>query len=223
MSKVLASAEIYHQNSRPDRIAEWAETRRALNDVVADARPRLEKFRTDLDESVEPRDNLALRAIISEIYREKIGKTIKQPTTDMVCMSAWAMVSSPELVAVIAATTSGRTARMLARYRPDIPIFGATHDDENRRELLLCYGIRPVNIGLGANCSEDLYKAAIDSLKKEGCLRRRSYDRTGRDLVLMVSGEPFGDPGSTDQMKLVPLRPRDLEVSSQWMRSKARQ
>jgi pyruvate kinase len=212
MSRILAVAEGYYQATRPDKAVEWAEMRKSLNGVVKEARQRLEMVQTDLATSEESSSNQLLRAIITSIYSEKISKTIRQPTTDMVCMSAWAMVSSPELVAIVAATTSGRTARMLARYRPDIPIFGATHDDENRRKLMLSYGVRPIDIGLGATSTEELYAAILSKLRSEHYLRAASGQKVMRDLVLMVSGEPLGDPGSTNQMKLVSLRALGFEL-----------
>ena len=210
MSRILKTAEDCYQASRPDETAGWAEMSKALKEIVDKARQRLESMQTTLAASGVSNQ---LRQIINTVYKEKISKTIRQSTTDVICMSAWTIISSSELVAIIAATTSGRTARMLARYRPDIPIYGATHDEENRRKLLLSYGIHPINIGLGATTTEDMYKSIIEKLKSEGYLRRIAHPpQEYRDLALMVSGEPLGDPGSTNQTRLTSLRDKGFEV-----------
>lgn len=212
MSGVLRSAERYWHSSRNDMVAEWASVSRSLERVVEGARERLPRKQTELSASLRGSSERRLRDLVNELYDEKREKTLRQTTTDMVCMSAWTMISSPEVVGIVAVTTSGRSARMLARFRPDVPIFAITHDDENRRQLLLSFGILPVDIELGGIGGERLYEAALNRLADEGWLERSVRRGPSRELVVFVSGSPLGDPGSTNQLRLVSLADRGFKI-----------
>ncbi|MFH1501614.1 MAG: pyruvate kinase [Candidatus Eisenbacteria bacterium] len=205
MAGVLRSAEEYWHSSRGSIVEEWATVSRSLEGVVERASERLPRAQTEICASLRGPSNKGLRELANRLYDEKRDKTLRQTTTDMVCMSAWAMISSPEVVGIVAVTTSGRTARMLARFRPDVPIFAITHDDENRRQLLLSSGILPVDIDLRAATGDGIYDAALRRLLEVGWLERASARGPSRELVLFVSGSPLGDPGSTNQLRLVSL------------------
>lgn len=213
MAGILSTAEEYWQNSRSDMVSEWAGVSRSLTDIVSAARERLPRRQRELSTSLRTPSERHLKTLVNRLYCEKQDKTERQTTTDMVCMSAWAMISSPEVVGIVAVTTSGRTARMLARFRPDVPIFAVTHDDENRRQLLLSFGIRPVSIDVGSATGEKMYGAALRALEKEGWLERTSRRGPLRDLLLFVSGSPLGDPGSTNQLRLVSLADSGLRMT----------
>ncbi len=213
MAGILSTAERYWQDSRSDMVSEWAGVSRSLGDVVDAARERLPRRERELSASLRAPSEKRLKALLNRLYSEKQDKTERQTTTDMVCMSAWAMISSPEVVGIVAVTTSGRTARMLARFRPDVPIFAVTHDDENRRQLLLSFGIRPVSIDVGSATGERIYQAALRALRDEGWLESTSERGPLRDLLLFVSGSPLGDPGSTNQLRLVSLADSGLRMT----------
>ena len=47
-------------------------------------------------------------------------------------------------LAIVVFTASGSSARLVARYRPPVPIFAFTGSDAVARQLSLIYGIRAV-------------------------------------------------------------------------------
>jgi len=186
-------------------VAEWADVSRSLSKIVEGAGSRLTEHKNDLAASLRGRKNARKRALAYRLYDEKLEKTSRQPTTDMISMSAWAMVSAPEIVAIVAVTASGRTARMLARLRPDVPVFAVTHDDENRRKLLLSFGVLPVEVDVASTSGEEVYSRALEAIERKGWLRRASRTDGARELAVFVSGTPMGDPGTTNQLRLVSL------------------
>ena len=94
-----------------------------------------------------------------------------------------------------------------------MPIFAITHDDENRRQLLLSFGILPVDVELGAAAGEGIYDTALKRLAEEGWLERSTRTGPSRELVLFVSGTPLGDPGSTNQLRLVSLADAGFRIA----------
>ncbi|MBD3348967.1 MAG: hypothetical protein GF400_07205 [Candidatus Eisenbacteria bacterium] len=204
MAAVLRRAEEFWHSGRSDLVAEWADVRRSLKKIVDGASVRLAERQSEVKKGLGA-SSKRLASLADRLYEGKREKTRRQTTTDMVCMSAWAMISSPEVVAIVAVTASGRTARMMARFRPDVPVFAVTHDDENRRKLLLSFGILPVEVDVASAAEEEIYDVALKALAERGWLEKAEAPAETRELVVFVSGSPIGDPGTTNQLRLVSL------------------
>lgn len=67
--------------------------------------------------------------------------------------------------AILTATESGYTARMVSKYRPKAPIIAVTPDDRVLRRLSLVWGVMPVK---GESCSstDQLFEHAVDASVK---------------------------------------------------------
>ncbi|MGE5598295.1 MAG: pyruvate kinase [Bacteroidota bacterium] len=99
-----------------------------------------------------------------------------------------------DLAAVISATQSGSTARMVAKYRPKAPIIAATPNLEVARQLCLVWGVYPVLVE--ATASTD---AMLDA--SEAAARASGLVSSG-DLVAITAGVRTGVPGSTNLLKI---------------------
>lgn len=93
---------------------------------------------------------------------------------------------------IIAATTSGLTARNISKFKPKSPIIAATTDEKVRRQLAIEWGVYPIRATL-ASSIDDLFYESINILKnikfvKEG------------ELVILTAGVPLGKAGSTNIM-----------------------
>ena len=93
---------------------------------------------------------------------------------------------------IIAATTSGLTARNISKFKPKSPIIAATTDEKVRRQLAIEWGVYPIRVTL-ASSIDDLFYESINILKnikfvKEG------------ELVILTAGMPLGKAGSTNIM-----------------------
>lgn len=93
---------------------------------------------------------------------------------------------------IIAATTSGLTARNISKFKPKSPIIAATTDEKGRRQLAIEWGVYPIRATL-ASSIDDLFYESINILKnikfvKEG------------ELVILTAGMPLGKAGSTNIM-----------------------
>src|SRR5437016_7745317 len=66
--------------------------------------------------------------------------------TDVVAQATVEMARALSAAAILCATTSGSTPRLVAKYRPDTLIIAATPNPETCRRLALTWGVRPILI-----------------------------------------------------------------------------
>jgi pyruvate kinase len=113
--------------------------------------------------------------------------------TDGIGHAACIMASDLEAAAIIAATQSGSTARLISRFRPRAPVFAMTPQETTYRCLNLSWGVVPVKIE-PLQDSEDLFAQV-----REFALRRRMA-RPGQ-VVIVTAGVPLGGAGTTNMIK----------------------
>ena len=94
--------------------------------------------------------------------------------------------------AIFAITCSGFTARLLSRFRPEMPIFALSKSEKTYHQLAFYYGVIPVPPTEMTNV-EDAFKY-ISAFAME--LGFADYG----DLVVITSGTPFGVVGTTNMM-----------------------
>ena len=94
--------------------------------------------------------------------------------------------------AIVAFTESGYTGRMVARYRPQVPIFVLTPRKETFSHALIVYGCEPVLIKKVKNLAE-AQKTARKVVLDSGLVDKS-------DLYVLTAGVPFGSAGATNMM-----------------------
>jgi pyruvate kinase len=98
--------------------------------------------------------------------------------------------------AIICCTTSGRTARAMARYRPIPVLIGASHDPATVRSLALSWGVHPLAVEQYVT-TDDLVWFAVERAVQAGLVEQ---DQT----VLVLAGAPDRPSGaSTDVLRIV--------------------
>lgn len=96
--------------------------------------------------------------------------------------------------AIITSTQSGHTARMVSKYRPGVPIIAITPTLAVVRQLLLTWGVVPLQGRETDNTDQMIYEAITASLNK-GLIAKG-------DLVVITAGVPVGVPGTTNLLKV---------------------
>jgi pyruvate kinase len=131
---------------------------------------------------------------------------------DACCRAAQA----PQIEAIVVFTTTGATARLIARCRPSVPIFAIAPTDDVVRSLSIVYGVRAFR-GVDGDSTRAMIEATDEILMRSGFLALGSS-------VVVSAGEPIGKPGSTNQIRLhrVGLAPGEdggplssIEISSE--------
>ncbi len=86
--------------------------------------------------------------------------------------SAVALAEKEEAEAFVLITDSGRTARHLSKFRPEVPIIALVKDRQIHRSLLLQYGVYPLMVPFDAS-DEVTMNAGVELAKKEGLLQKK--------------------------------------------------
>ncbi len=97
--------------------------------------------------------------------------------------------------AIIAITESGHTARVISKFRPSVPVIGATTNSAAARSLSLSFGVMPAVVDESSADTEKVVLSALDHAKTIGLL-------SDGDLCVVVAGIPFGVRGTTNLVKV---------------------
>ena len=96
--------------------------------------------------------------------------------------------------AIISASKSGETARLLSRFRPDTQIIACVLDERTRRQMNVYRGITPLLMGY-ANSTDELINMSVDAAEKADLVQ-------SGDLVVVTAGVPVGVSGTTNMIKI---------------------
>jgi pyruvate kinase len=114
--------------------------------------------------------------------------------SDIVADAAHQAAEAARAVAIVALTSSGYTARLVARYRPPMPVYVFTPYEVVVRQLSVVYGLRPLRVERFGSYDEAM--TALDGLLQTRCGLKLN------DPVVIVAGLPLGKMGQTNVMKL---------------------
>ena len=96
--------------------------------------------------------------------------------------------------AIVVCTHTGMTARMVSRFRPQIPIIGLTTNEKAFRKLAHSWGVVPMMID-EFNSVDLLFYFAKESARKSGLVKRG-------EKVVLTGGTPTGKGGNTSLISI---------------------
>ncbi len=96
--------------------------------------------------------------------------------------------------AILAASKTGCTARMISKYRPGCPIGGCSSSEKVCRQLNMSWGIYPMTIKEEYS-SEILCLRAIEAAQAHGLVKEG-------DEIVFAGGIPLGIPGRTNLIRV---------------------
>ncbi len=157
-------------------------------------------------EAVAMMDRIANSAESDPVYSGRIHftQTKLEPTTaDAIAGSARQIASTISATAMVCYTSSGSTARRIARERPPVPLLAMSASQVTARRMGLLWGVHAVHTRDVASFEEMVAKAKRMTL-------RHKIARGGERIILMA-GIPFGTAGSTNVVHVVKLVGDELE------------
>ncbi|SKB25980.1 pyruvate kinase [Acetoanaerobium noterae] len=144
-------------------------------------------------ESVKTMASIAIRAEQTLDYEELLKTKVKlrqlnitNAISHATCTTAIDLKAS----AIISATASGYTARMVSSYRPSAPIIAATNSEMVMRQMGLVWGVYPLLTEKGMS-TDDVFEKSVQSALD------MDYISSG-DLVVITAGVPVGIAGTTN-------------------------
>lgn len=130
-------------------------------------------------------------------YRQRFFELEREANpdiTDAICHATCTTALDLNAKAIVTVTKSGRSARMVSRYRPEGDIIGCATTEKVCRQLSLSWGVSPVLIKEEQEVFK-LFDKAIMAAKKIGLLNEG-------DLTVITSGVPIGFSGTTNMIKV---------------------
>ncbi len=153
---------------------------------------------------VWPVESVAMMNAIAEaverdpMHGERVHFTITRPdptTADALAEAAKTIAHTISAAAIICFTSSGSTARRVARERPSVPLLVLTPKLETARRIGLLWGAHAVHTRDVESFEEMVAKAKRMAL-------RHHLAKAG-DRVIIIGGVPFRTPGSTNVLHVV--------------------
>ena len=114
--------------------------------------------------------------------------------TDAICHATCTTAYDLNARDIVTVTKSGRSARMVARYRPSCGIIACTPTKKVWYQLNLAWGVTPVLLSETDDVF-DLFDSALETAKNQGLMQ-------SGDLAVITSGVPIGVSGTTNMIRV---------------------
>jgi len=143
-----------------------------------------------------------MNRVISEVerdplYRKLIDAQQEAPQAnhaDAICLALREVTHIVGATATVTYTSSGHTSLRAARERPMAPILSITPQLSTARRLALVWGVHST-ISVEIHNESEIVNAACAAALKEGFAQKG-------DHIAITAGMPFGQPGSTNLLRL---------------------
>ena len=126
-------------------------------------------------------------------FQKQLVVTTSNNINDAITHTCCLTARDLNATAILAASSSGRTARMICRFRPACPVAALTMQEKTRRQLSICWGVIPFLTG-EVNSTDRIFSLSAEVAVKEGLVQPG-------DTVVITAGVPLGKSGSTNLIK----------------------
>ncbi len=115
-------------------------------------------------------------------------------SVDAISHSTCGMAIDLNAKVIVACSLSGKTARMVSRFRPPVPILGLTTEERTWRRLALSWGVIPAMCERFSSTDVLFYTA-----KK---IAEKELELTKGDKIIITGGDTNGTSGNTNLIKI---------------------
>ncbi|MDY6825771.1 MAG: pyruvate kinase [Bacillota bacterium] len=185
------------RNPRPTR-AEASDVANAIFDgtdaVMLSGETAVGRFPV---ETVKTMSRIAKRAEEGIDYRKILDEqsnSIGSSITDAISYATCSIAQELGADAILTATQSGTTARMVSKYRPKAPIIAVSSRRRVAAQLTLTWGVISV-ICPPAESTDDMFSNAMQYALQKNLI-------SNGDLVVITAGVPVGISGTTNLLRV---------------------
>ena len=136
----------------------------------------------------------AERSFDFEEYKVRLKDADMETVPDAVSYAACAAAVKVKASAIVACTETGYSARLVAKYRPQQPLFGLSPRLKTLRRMSLTWGITPVECNVTSNHYDEIETALKIVQAKE------KFPNGSRAVI--IGGSAVSQPGSTSIMEI---------------------
>lgn len=122
---------------------------------------------------------------------------LKKTIPEAISLGAISLARDLQVKAFLIPTTSGSTARLIARYRPQQPIIAISPEPQTVKLLCLVWGVYPSPIR-GFKSTDEMVRALQKKALEMGVVKRG-------DLVAITAGLPLHQAGTTNMITVKPV------------------
>ncbi|WP_270941531.1 pyruvate kinase [Romboutsia lituseburensis] len=147
-------------------------------------------------EAVKTMASIAKRTEETLDYDNLLKKNASNNTTVTDAISHATCTTAIDLnaSAIITSTSSGHTARMVSKFRPECPIIATTTNEKAMRQLGLTWGVYTVKSSSSKN-TDEVIENSIEAAKSANFINNG-------ELVVITAGVPVGVSGTTNLIKV---------------------
>ncbi|MBO8136684.1 MAG: pyruvate kinase [Desulfotomaculum sp.] len=150
-------------------------------------------------EAVETMNRIAARVEESFPYTEyfkkhREAKKRTKTVTDGISSAVCSVSDDLDATAILSATATGHTARMISKYRPKCPIIAVTPKPKVLRKMALIWGVEALLVRKITG-TDEMIEESVKVALTAGLIK-------GGDLVVITAGVPVGVHGTTNLLKV---------------------
>ena len=145
-----------------------------------------------------------VEGIVDSHFLDRTFQSIDQS----IAMASLFVALHLKIKAIASFTQSGSTALWISRLNSGVPIYAMTPEDSTRRRMSLYRDVQPIFLPQEQNDREELIRIAEQKLVDAKIV-------TQGDLIVVTIGEPLGQSGGTNTMKIVEICAKPFGGSEQ--------
>ena len=127
-------------------------------------------------------------------YKLRLRDADRETVPDAVAYAAAAAAVKVGASSIVACTETGNSARLVAKYRPQQPLYGASPREATLRRMALYWGVQPILLEQTETREQELDNAGQNIKLREGL-------PAGAKMVIL-GGTAAGKPGSTSILEI---------------------
>lgn len=135
------------------------------------------------------------RSFDFEEYRFRLRNADRESVPDAIAYAACAAAVKVSASAIVCCTQTGSSARLLAKYRPQQPLYGASGTPSARRKMSLYWGVNPIELKTASELRGEEVDASLKAVQQRENLPDGS-------LAVVTGGIAAGKPGSTSVIEI---------------------
>ena len=139
--------------------------------------------------AIEAEANIDFRTALNERKYESLSNI-----SNAISLATCTTADELKVSAIITATQSGHTARMVSKYRPRCQIIAVTPSKQVARSLSINFGLQTI-ISIKLTSTDELMADAVEKCLNAGYIKRD-------DVVIIAAGIPVDQSGTTNMMKI---------------------